>query len=57
MKIPLLPSIRTDQSVTKAARAGQFLAVFDPKCKAAEDYVQVANELEKLLKKDMNATA
>jgi chromosome partitioning protein len=57
MKIPLLPMIRTDQSVTKAARAGQFLAVYDPKCKAAEDYVQVANELEKLLKKDMNAVA
>jgi chromosome partitioning protein len=45
MHIPLLPPIRTDQSVTKAARAGQFLIDFDPKCKAIEDYKHVADEL------------
>jgi cellulose biosynthesis protein BcsQ len=56
MSIPLLHSIRTDQSVTKAARAGQFLIDFDPKCKATEDYRQVANELEDLLKEDIDAT-
>ena len=50
LKIPLLPAIRTDQSVTKAARAAQFLADFDPKCKAMEDYKAVANELETILK-------
>jgi len=38
MNIPLLHSIRTDQSMTKSARAGQFLIDYDPKCKAAEDY-------------------
>jgi chromosome partitioning protein len=55
MHIPLLHAIRTDQSVTKAARAGQFLIDFDPKCKAYEDYHQVADELEKLFKEPVNA--
>jgi chromosome partitioning protein len=56
MNIPLLHSIRTDQSVTKAARAGQFILDYDAKCKAAEDYHQVAGELMNLLKGDLNAT-
>ena len=55
MNIPLLHSIRTDQSVTKAARASQFLIDYDPKCKAVEDYHQVADELEVLFKDDVNA--
>jgi chromosome partitioning protein len=38
--IPVLPEIRTDQTVHKAARARQFLFDYDPKCKAAEDYVK-----------------
>jgi chromosome partitioning protein len=50
LKIPLLTPIRTDQSVTKAARAGQFLIDYDPRCKAAEDYKSVAGELLGLLK-------
>ncbi len=50
MSIPLLHAIRTDQSVTKAARAGQFVIDFDPKCKATEDYRQVADELESIFK-------
>jgi chromosome partitioning protein len=54
MNIPLLHSIRTDQSVTKAARAGQFLIDYDPKCKAAEDYHLVADELEAMFKEDVN---
>jgi chromosome partitioning protein len=37
MNIPLLHSIRTDKSITKAVRAGQFLLDYDPKCKASED--------------------
>lgn len=49
-KIPLLSPIRTDQSVTKAARAGQFLIDYDPKCKAIEDYRKVAEELLDLVK-------
>jgi chromosome partitioning protein len=54
MHIPLLHAIRTDQSVTKAARAGQFLIDYDPKCKAVEDYHQVTDELEDLFKEDVN---
>jgi cellulose biosynthesis protein BcsQ len=54
MSIPLLHAIRTDQSVTKAARAGQFLIDYDPKCKAAEDYHQVADELQFLFKEEVN---
>jgi chromosome partitioning protein len=50
MNIPLLNAIRTDQSVTKAARAGQFLIDYDPKCKAVEDYKRVADELLESLK-------
>jgi cellulose biosynthesis protein BcsQ len=50
MAIPLLSVIRTDQSVTKAARAGQFLIDYDPKCKAIEDYKRVADELMELVK-------
>ena len=50
MNIPLLTAIRTDQTVTKAARAGKFLVDFDSKCKAIEDYKQVANELLSSLK-------
>jgi chromosome partitioning protein len=50
MNIPLLTAIRTDQTVTKAARAGKFLIDFDSKCKAIEDYKQVANELLSSLK-------
>lgn len=48
MGVPVLPSIRTDQTVTKAARAGQFLADYEPRAKAMEDYRLVVNELEKL---------
>ena len=54
MSIPLLHSIRTDQSVTKAARAGVFLTDYDPKCKAVEDYHEVAEELLQLFKDDLN---
>jgi chromosome partitioning protein len=50
LSIPLLTAIRTDQSVTKAARAGQFLVDYDSKCKAIEDYKHVAGELLELLK-------
>lgn len=50
LNIPLLTAIRTDQTVTKAARAGQFLIDYDPRCKAAEDYKTVAGELLVLLK-------
>ena len=37
-RIPLLPSIRTDTTVTKCSRAKKFLVDFDPRAKALEDY-------------------
>src|SRR3954451_21157144 len=37
--IPILPAIRTDQTVNKAFRARKPLLEFDPDCKAAQDYI------------------
>jgi chromosome partitioning protein len=51
---PLLPAIRTDSAVTKAARSRQFLMDFDPKCKAAEDYTAAFNRLFTVLKEQVN---
>jgi chromosome partitioning protein len=45
LKVPLLPGIRTDTAVVKAARAKMFLADFDPKAKALEDYEKAAEIL------------
>ncbi len=36
--IPILPAIRTDQIIGKAARAHKMVADLDPKAKALEDY-------------------
>jgi hypothetical protein len=36
--IPVLPSIRTDTTVTKCSRAKQFLVDYEPRAKALEDY-------------------
>jgi len=44
-EVPLLSMIRTDQTVVKAARSRQFLADYDPKSKALEDYRRAADEL------------
>lgn len=52
--IPLLPAVRTDSVVTKATRAKQFLADFDPKCKAVEDYKAVAAKILEHLKGQLN---
>lgn len=49
LKIPLLPAIRTDTAVVKAARSRMFLADFDPKSKALEDYENAATILLKSL--------
>lgn len=44
--IPLLrPGIRTDATVTKASRSGQFLIDFERDCKAIEDYTAAFNQL------------
>jgi chromosome partitioning protein len=53
--VPLLPSIRTDQAIFKAYKARRFLADFDPKSKALEDFNLVADQLLDLLKAKPNA--
>jgi hypothetical protein len=44
----------TDTTVVKAARAKQFLAGYDPKCKALEDYEQSTDLLLKHLQPKMH---
>jgi hypothetical protein len=46
--IPTIGPIRTDTAVGKAHRSHQFLADFDPKSKALEDYELVADRLLEL---------
>lgn len=46
---PILPPIRTDQSVHRASRARRFLADHDPKSKALEDYCAAGTKLAELL--------
>ncbi len=48
--IPLLPAIRTDASVPKAARSQQLLSDFDPGCRAYTDYIAAAEALSGLLR-------
>jgi chromosome partitioning protein len=50
LRVPLLPPIRTDTAVVKAARSKMFLADFDPKSKALEDYETAATILLDSLK-------
>jgi chromosome partitioning protein len=47
--IPVFTEIRTDQTVHKASRQRQFLFDYDPKCKAAEDYLNAFGEITKVL--------
>ena len=44
-EVPLLPSVRTDQSVVKATKDRVFLPEYDPKSKAWEDYKIVGERL------------
>lgn len=43
--VPLLPSVRTDTAVVKATKDRVFLAEYDAKSKALEDYKMVADQL------------
>jgi chromosome partitioning protein len=52
LEVPLLPSIRTDAEVAKAARAKQFLADYEPKSKALEDYEKAAEKILKILRSE-----
>lgn len=42
---PVLHAVRTDTAVVKCGRKKEFLADFDPKSKALEDYNKVADQL------------
>jgi chromosome partitioning protein len=53
--VPMLHAIRTDSTVTKCARAKQFLADYDPKCRALEDYNAAAAQLLDLVKDKLDA--
>jgi chromosome partitioning protein len=48
-QLPILTSVRTDQSIGKAARAHRMLADYDPKSKALEDYHLAASQVLGLL--------
>jgi chromosome partitioning protein len=50
--IPLLPPIRTDTCVPKAARSQQFLADYDENSKAYQDYLEACRVLAPLLNGD-----
>lgn len=43
--VPLLSPIRTDGTVPRTERASMFLADYDPRCKAMQDYTTAANQL------------
>jgi chromosome partitioning protein len=52
--IPLLPAIRTDTAVNKAARQRQFVVDFDAKSRALEDYVAATDQLLEVLEGKRN---
>jgi len=54
--VPILPVIRTDTAVVKAGRHRRFLADYDPKSKALEDYQKTADELLSRLQVSKDAT-
>ncbi|MBZ5579268.1 MAG: ParA family protein [Acidobacteriia bacterium] len=54
-RVPLLHAIRTDGTVPRAERARQFLADYDPKCKALEDYSVAALQVLELMKAGQDA--
>jgi chromosome partitioning protein len=53
--VPLLAPIRTDGTVPRTERARMFLADYDPRCKAMQDYTAAASQLIALL--DVNQSA
>jgi chromosome partitioning protein len=49
IRVPLLPAIRTDQSVNKAFRARKALLEFEPNAKASLDYVAAFQRIVELI--------
>lgn len=56
-RVPLLHAIRTDGTLPRAERARQFLADYDPGCKALEDYTVASLQVTELLKSSQDAEA
>ena len=54
LRIPVIHGIRVDATLTKACRARQFLADYDPASRAAEDYRIAAQELASHLQEEMD---
>lgn len=54
-QVPVLPAIRTDQAVAKAAKSRRFLQDFDAKSKALEDYQAAAAALLEIMGYRQNA--
>ena len=48
-KIPILPAIRTDQSVNKAFRARKALLEFDANSKASQDYIAAFEQVTQMI--------
>jgi chromosome partitioning protein len=48
-KIPLLPAIRTDAAIAKSMKAKKFLADYDSRSKALEDYTEATRQVLALL--------
>ena len=55
--IPVLPTIRVDQTVHKATGARRFLFDYDPACKAAEDYTAAFDVITSRLEEFANGQA
>ena len=53
--VTLLPGVRTDTTVAKAGRARKFLAEFDPRSKAIEDYQLITDHIVKTLESHESA--
>ena len=54
-RVPLLHAVRTDGTVPRAERARQFLADYDAKCKALEDYMVAGLQVLELLSAGQDA--
>lgn len=55
--IPILPAIRTDQSVNKAFRARRPLLEFEPAAKAAQDYVAAFQQITAAIVRETHGQA
>ncbi len=55
--IPILPAIRTDQSVNKAFRARKPLLEYDPNAKASQDYLAAFEQITESIQRTIHGQA